>query len=150
MEQESTQTEALAVTEWPGSIMKEVHGQALQPRVWFANLEAVLAQDKIKSMAHEAREFMPIRDQVLVVICEKDEMTQSGTLFIPASAQERPSEGIVVAVGRGKLDANNVFIPTEVQPGDRVLFNRYAGKEMKIRDRVCRLMREEEIDGVIR
>jgi len=116
----------------------------------FTNIEKALSIDKLKSTRLGAREFMAIRDQVLVLPTEKDEMDESGILFIPATAQERPSEGIVVAVGRGHVDANNVFVPTEVQPGDRVLFGKYAGKEIKLQGRTCRLIREEEIDGVIR
>lgn len=120
------------------------------PRLFFCNLEEALAIDKLKSERREARAFMPIRDQVLVYVCEKDEMTETGTLFIPESAQERQSEGIAIAVGRGKLDANNVFIPTEVRAGDRVLFGKYAGMEYKLRGKTVRLMQEEEILGVIR
>lgn len=120
------------------------------PRLFFCNLEAALAIDENKSRRSEARAFMPIRDQVLVYVCEKEEMTEARTLFIPGSAQERQSEGIVVAVGRGRIDANNVFIHTEVEPGDRVLFGKYAGTEMKLRGKTVRLMREDEVLGVIR
>lgn len=120
------------------------------PRVFFCNLEQALAIDKNRSQRREATSFMPIRDQVLVYPCEKDEMTDSGLLFLPGTAQERQSEGIVIAVGRGRLDANNVFVPTEVQPGDRVLFGKYAGMEIVLRGKTCRLMTEGEILGGIR
>ena len=121
-----------------------------KPRVFFCNLEDALAIDKVKSARRDARAFMPIRDQVLVFPVEKDEMTDSGILFLPGTAQERSSEGVVVAVGRGRVDANNIFVPTEVEPGDRVLFGKYAGTEITLRGKTCRLMREDELLGVIR
>ena len=119
-------------------------------RLFFCNLEQALAIDKVKSTRREARAFMPIRDQVLVYECAKEEMTDTGILYVPATAQEKQSEGIVVAVGRGRVDANNIFVPTEVEPGDRVLFGKYAGTEIKLRGKTCRLMREDELLGVIR
>ena len=118
-------------------------------RTFFTNLEQILAQDKIKAMRGEARAFLPIRDQVLVVLCEQDEMSQGG-VFIPDTSKERPSEGIVVAVGPGRLDANNVFVRSVVQPGDRVIFGKYSGKDWEIRGRKCRLLIEQQVDGVIR
>jgi chaperonin GroES len=124
---------------------------AQQPaRLFFCNLEQALAIDKNKSARREATSFMPIRDQVLVYPCDKEDRTDSGILYIPDSAQERQSEGIVIAVGRGRMDANNIFVPTEVQPGDRVLFGKYAGMEITLRGKVCRLMCENEILGGIR
>lgn len=120
------------------------------PRTHFANLEQALAIDKNRSMRREATSFMPIRDQVLVYPCEKEEFSDTGMIVLPATAQERQSEGIVIAVGRGRMDANNIFVPTEVQPGDRVLFGKYAGMEVTLRGKVCRLMREDEILGGIR
>jgi chaperonin GroES len=121
-----------------------------RPRLFFVNLEQALEIDKIKSMRREARAFMPIRDQVLVFECAKEEFSDAGTVIIPATAQEKQSEGVVVAVGRGRVDANNIFAPTEVEPGDRVLFGKYAGTEIKLRGKTCRLMREDELLGVIR
>jgi chaperonin GroES len=120
------------------------------PRLFYANLEGALAIDKLKSARREARAFHCIRDQVLVLPVDKEEMTDSGILFVPSTAQERQSEGIVIAAGRGRMDANNVFVPTEVEAGDRVLFGKYAGMEIVLRGKTCRLMREEEILGVIR
>lgn len=116
----------------------------------FSNLERALEIDKLRSLRSEAREFMCIRDQVLVVECEREEMSDSGLLHIPGTAQGKQVEGIVIAVGPGRLDANNVWIATVVQPGDRVLYGRYAGTEQKLRGRQVRLIREEEILGVMR
>jgi chaperonin GroES len=119
-------------------------------RVFYSSLESALAIDKLKSARREARAFHCIRDQVLVLPVDKDEMTDSGILFVPSTAQERQSEGIVIAAGRGRMDANNIFVSTEVEAGDRVLFGKYAGTEIVLRGKICRLMREEEILGVIR
>ena len=119
-------------------------------RLFFCNLEDALALDKVKSARKDARAFMPIRDQVLVFPVEKQEKTDSDLLFIPQSGQEKESEGVVVAVGRGRMDANNVWVCTEVEPGDRVLFGKYAGTEIVLRGKKCRLMREDELLGVIR
>lgn len=124
--------------------------QGRAPRTFFVNLEEALALDKVKSARREARAFFCIRDQVLVLPVEKEDRTDSGILFLPGTAQERQSEGIVIAAGRGRMDANNVFVPTEVEPGDRVLFGKYAGTEIVLRGKTCRLMRDEEILGVIR
>jgi chaperonin GroES len=120
------------------------------PRLFYANLENALAIDKLKSARRDARAFHCIRDQVLVLPVDKDEMTDSGILFVPSTAQEKQSEGIVIAAGRGRMDANNIFVPIEVEAGDRVLFGKYAGMEIVLRGKTCRLMREEEILGVIR
>jgi chaperonin GroES len=119
-------------------------------RIFYSSLESALAIDKLKSARREARAFHCIRDQVLVLPVDKDEMTDSGILFVPATAQEKQSEGIVIAAGRGRMDANNIFVPIEVEAGDRVLFGKYAGTEIVLRGKTCRLMREEEILGVIR
>jgi chaperonin GroES len=124
--------------------------QAAPARLFFTNLEHALAIDDNRSKRREAQDFMPIRDQVLVYVCEKEEMSDTGMLFIPATAQERQSEGIVICAGRGRIDANNVFVPTVVQPGDRVLHGKYAGTEIVLRGKTCRLMTEDEILGVIR
>lgn len=121
-----------------------------EPRIFYSNLDSALAIDKLKSARRDARAFHCIRDQVLVLPVEKDDMTDSGILYVPATAQERQSEGIVIAAGRGRMDANNIFVPTEVEPGDRVLFGKYSGTEIILRGKTCRLMREDEILGVIR
>ena len=130
--------------------LKITEVQQAPARVFFTNLESALAIDQQKSQRRQARDFMPVRDQVLVYECAKDDMTDSGILHIPATAQEKQSEGIVIAAGRGRMDANNVFVPVEVIPGDRVLYGRYAGTEIILRGKTCRLLRDEEILGVIR
>jgi chaperonin GroES len=119
-------------------------------RLFFCDLEEALAIADNKSQRRQAQQFMPIRDQVLVYPCEKEEFSDTGAIVLPATAQERQSEGIVIAVGPGRFDASNVFIATVVQPRDRVLFGKYAGMEIVLRGKTCRLMVEQEILGVIR
>ena len=85
----------------------------------------------------------------MILVCNKDEVTEGG-IIIPERATKRPNEGIVIAVGPGILDANNVFRPTSVQVGDRVTFEQYAGREEKIRGHICRVIREVEISLVMR
>jgi chaperonin GroES len=134
--------------------LRDVRGGALEgfrtSRLFFCDLEEALAIADNKSQRRNAQQFMPIRDQVLVFPCEKDEKSDTGALYLPATAQEKQSEGIVIAVGPGMTDANNVFVPTVVQPRDRVLFGKYAGMELVLRGKTCRLMVEREILGVIR
>lgn len=153
-DQGSTAELALSKTDESALVLDHSEEEALQAARMlpatrlFTNVEKALAIDKTKSMRNQMREFMCIRDQVLVLPVEKEQMI--GLIHLPASAQEKESEGIVIAVGRGRVDANNVFVPTEVQPGDRVLFGKYGGTEYKLQGKDCRLMREEEILGVIR
>jgi chaperonin GroES len=101
-------------------------------------------------MRKTATAFMPLRDQVLVRPCEREEKSESSLIWLPKTGQERPMEGIAIAVGRGRFDLLGRFWPCEVQVGDRVLYGRYAGDEVVVRGEECRLMREEEIKGVIR
>ena len=90
----------------------------------------------------------PLSDRVLVVGIEEKEKTTGG-IIIPDTAKEKPQEGKVVAVGPGKWDENGNRIPLEVKKDDRVLFNKYAGDEIKI-DRVEHLiMREGDILGIV-
>ena len=116
----------------------------------FTNLELALAQAQPTSQRRACTAAAPLHDNVLVLVCAKDEMTENGLFYVPGVAQERQSEGIVIAAGRGRMDANNVFVPVEVIPGDRVLYGRYAGTEIILRGKTCRLLRDEEILGVIR
>ncbi len=90
--------------------------------------------------------IQPLQDRVIVKRFESEEKTASG-IFIPDSAKEKPQEGEVIAVGAGKyLDNGNVIKPT-VKAGDKVLFSKYAGTEVKGEDLL--IMREDDILGII-
>jgi chaperonin GroES len=90
----------------------------------------------------------PLHDRIVVKRVEEEE-TKIGGLFIPDSAKEKPQQGEVVAVGKGKrLDDGKVVAP-DVQAGDRILFGKYSGSEVTIDGQELLIMREDEILGVL-
>ena len=90
----------------------------------------------------------PLYDRILVKRIEEKEQKR-GTIIIPDTAKEKPMEGKVIAVGGGKIDDNGKKVPLEVKAGDRVLFGKYAGTEIKIDDQEHVILREEEVLGII-
>ena len=90
----------------------------------------------------------PLNDRVLVVRVEEEQKTAGG-IIIPDTAKEKPMEGKVVAAGPGKLDEKGRRVPMALKTGDRVLFSKYAGTEIKIDDVEHLFMREDDILGVI-
>ena len=90
----------------------------------------------------------PLNDRVLVKRLESEEKTAGG-LFIPDTAKEKPSKGQVVAVGPGKVGDNGERTPLAVKAGDEVLFNKYAGTEVKLDGIDHLVMREEDILAII-
>ena len=92
--------------------------------------------------------FKPLNDRVLVRRLESEEKTAGG-LFIPDTAKEKPSRGEVVAVGPGKCDDSGKRIAMSVKAGDNVLFNKYAGTEIKLDGVEHLVMREDDILAII-
>jgi len=90
----------------------------------------------------------PLHDRVLIKRIEEQE-TMRGGLYIPDSAKEKPQEGEVVAVGTGKRLENGTVLPLEVKEGDRVLFGKYSGTEIKVDDNDYLILREDEILGIL-
>ncbi len=90
----------------------------------------------------------PLYDRVIVKRVEANEKVKGG-IIIPDTAKEKPMEGKVVAVGSGRRDDDGKRIPMEVKAGDRILFGKYAGTEIKIDDEEHIILREDEILGVI-
>ena len=90
----------------------------------------------------------PLNDRVLVKRLESEERTASG-LYIPDTAKEKPSKGQVVAVGPGKIAENGSRVAMAVKKGDEVLFNKYAGTEVKIDGAEHLVMREDDILAII-
>lgn len=90
----------------------------------------------------------PLQDRVIVKRLEEEEKTKGG-IIIPDSAKEKPQEGKVIAVGKGKVTEEGKVIPLDVQAGDRILFGKYAGTEVKIEGEEHLIMREEDILGII-
>jgi chaperonin GroES len=90
----------------------------------------------------------PLHDRVVVRRME-EERTSSGGIVIPDSATEKPIQGEVIAVGKGKLLDNGDVRPLDVKVGDRVLFGKYSGNEVKVSGEEVVVMREDDIMGVI-
>ena len=90
----------------------------------------------------------PLQDRVIVKRIEEEEKTKGG-IIIPDTAKEKPQEGKVVAVGKGKITEEGKVIPLDVKAGDRILFGKYAGTEVKIDGEEHLIMREEDILGII-
>ncbi|MGH9869930.1 MAG: co-chaperone GroES [Candidatus Polarisedimenticolia bacterium] len=90
----------------------------------------------------------PLFDRVLIKRVEAEEKVKGG-IIIPDTAKEKPMEGKVIAVGAGRLDDDGKRIPMEVKAGDRILFGKYAGTEIKIEDEEHIILREDEILGII-
>nr|AAW49743.1 hypothetical protein FTT1695 [synthetic construct] len=90
----------------------------------------------------------PLQDRVLVRRAE-EEKKSAGGIILTGSAQEKPSQGEVVAVGNGKKLDNGTTLPMDVKVGDKVLFGKYSGSEVKVGDETLLMMREEDIMGII-
>jgi len=89
----------------------------------------------------------PLHDRVLIKRIEEQESIRGG-IIIPDSAKEKPQEGEVVAVGNGKRLEDGTILPLELQAGDRVLFGKYSGTEIKLDDEEYLILREEEVLGI--
>ena len=90
----------------------------------------------------------PLHDRVIVKRVEEETKTPGG-IVLPGSAAEKPSQGSVIAVGKGKLLENGEIRPLDVKVGDRVLFGKYSGSEVKVGEEQLIVMREDEIMAVI-
>src|SRR5450432_4777821 len=92
--------------------------------------------------------FTPLHDRLLVRRIEEGETTRGG-IIIPDSAKEKPQEGEVISVGRGKSNDEGKVFPLVVKDGDRILFGKYSGTEIKLDGEDFIIMREEEVLGVV-
>ncbi len=90
----------------------------------------------------------PLQDRVIVQRVAEEETTKGG-IIIPDTAKEKPQEGKVIAAGKGKVGDDGKVIPLDVKAGDKVLFGKYAGSEVKIDGEDYIIMREDDILGVI-
>jgi chaperonin GroES len=95
-----------------------------------------------------ATKFTPLHDRILVRRVEEAETTRGG-IIIPDSAKDKPQEGEVIAVGKGKISEEGKVRPLDVKDGDRILFGKYSGTEIKIDNEDYIIMREEEVLGVL-
>jgi chaperonin GroES len=92
--------------------------------------------------------FRPLHDRVVVRRLDADEKTAGG-IIIPDTVKEKPQEGEIVAVGPGARSDDNELIPLDVKPGDRILFGKWSGTEVKIDGEELLIMKESDIMGVI-
>jgi chaperonin GroES len=92
--------------------------------------------------------FRPLHDRVVVRRLESEEKTKGG-IIIPDTAKEKPQEGEVVAVGPGARDESGKLVPLDVKEGDRVLFGKWSGTEVKIDGQDLLIMKESDILGIV-
>jgi chaperonin GroES len=90
----------------------------------------------------------PLHDRVLVKR-EEEEEARAGSIIIPDTAKEKPQKGKVVAAGSGKVGDDGKRVPLDVKSGDRILFGKYSGSEVKIDDKEYLIMREEDILAIL-
>ena len=93
-------------------------------------------------------DIRPLYDRIVVKRIEEQE-TKVGGLFIPDAAKEKPQEGEVVAVGKGKRLEDGKLVPLEVKKGDRILFGKYSGSEIRLDGQEYLIMREDEVLGIL-
>jgi chaperonin GroES len=92
--------------------------------------------------------FRPLHDRVIIKRLKAEEKTASG-IVLPGSAAEKPDIGEVIAIGNGKLIENGKRIPLELKVGDRVIFGKYSGQNIKIENNEVLVMREEDVMAII-
>ena len=90
----------------------------------------------------------PLRDRILVKRLEEQEQKVGG-IIIPDTAKEKPQQGKVIAVGKGKIKDDGAIIPLEVKEGDKVLFGKYSGQEIKLDGEEYLIMREDEVLAIL-
>jgi chaperonin GroES len=90
----------------------------------------------------------PLNDRILVKRVEEEEKTRGG-IIIPDTAKEKPAEGKVVAVGKGQIGPDGKRIPVDMKEGDRILFGKYSGQEVKVEGEEYLIMREDDVLCVI-
>ena len=95
-----------------------------------------------------ATKFTPLHDRILVRRVEEADTTRGG-IIIPDSAKDKPQEGEVISAGKGKISEEGKVRPLDVKDGDRILFGKYSGTEIKIDGEDFIIMREEEVLGVL-
>jgi chaperonin GroES len=95
-----------------------------------------------------AMKIRPLHDRLLVERLEEGEVKRGG-IIIPDTAKEKPQEGKVIAAGNGKVTEDGKKIPLDVKAGDRILFGKYSGSEVKIEDKEYLILREEDVLAIL-
>ena len=92
--------------------------------------------------------FRPLADRVLIRRVEEDNITKGG-LIIPDAAKEKPQEGVVIAVGPGARDESGILVAPDLRAGDRILFGKWSGTEVKVDGEDLTIMKESDVLGVL-
>jgi chaperonin GroES len=92
--------------------------------------------------------FRPLHDRILIRRIE-EKQSEKGGIIIPDSAKEKPQEGEVIAAGGGKKEKDGKVVPLDVKAGDRILFGKYSGTEIKIDNEEYLILKEEEVLGIL-
>jgi chaperonin GroES len=108
-----------------------------------------LSQGEAMAVKTAATTFTPLHDRILVRRVEETETIRGG-IIIPDSAKEKPQEGEVISVGKGKSNDEGKVFPLDVKAGDKILFGKYSGTEIKIDGEEFLIMREEEVLGIVK
>ena len=96
-----------------------------------------------------AVKLQPMGDRLVVKPTQQEEKTKSG-IYIPDTAKEKPQEGEVISVGKGKSNDEGKVFPLDVKAGDKILFGKYSGAEIKLDGEEFLIMREEEVLGIVK
>jgi chaperonin GroES len=99
-------------------------------------------------MTAMALKIRPLHDRILVERLEEQEVKRGG-IIIPDTAKEKPQEGKVIAVGNGKVTEDGKKLPLDVKAGDRILFGKYSGSEVKIEEKDYLILREEDVLAIL-
>lgn len=105
-------------------------------------------QQVIQGKEEVAMQIAPLGDRILVKPLEAEEKTKGG-IILPDTAKEKPQEGRVVAVGKGKVLEDGKVQPLEVKPGDKILYGKYSGTEIKLEDEEHLIIKEEDVLAII-
>jgi chaperonin GroES len=101
-----------------------------------------------KTTANQETKVRPLHDRILVRRVTEDEKTTGG-IIIPESAKEKPQRGEVVATGKGRINTDGKTMPLDVKAGDKILFGKYSGTELKLNGQEFLMMREEDVLGIL-
>jgi chaperonin GroES len=111
-------------------------------------VKTAITQQDIQGKEEMSMQITPLGDRILVKPLEAEEKTKGG-IILPDTAKEKPQEGRVVAVGKGKVLDDGKVQPLEVKPGDKILYGKYSGTEIKLEDEEHLIIREEDVLAII-
>jgi chaperonin GroES len=121
----------------------------LYPMTWNSKRLRVRRRSEEMAPTSVTTTFIPLHDRILVRRLEEGESVRGG-IIIPDSAKEKPQEGEVISVGKGKSNDEGKVFPLDVRAGDKILFGKYSGTEIKIDGDELLIMREEEVLGIVK